>query len=92
MGHNSTQMPDPGTLSFRLNFSTKCGCFISAKPWPIRFDPSSVASYRFEFLGSLEPPVSRSVSPAWNKKGISRGFPFTKVFAQVALNAKSSSL
>jgi hypothetical protein len=30
MGHSSTQMP--GLLSVFLNCSTRCGCFMSAKP------------------------------------------------------------
>ena len=85
MGHSSMQIP--GLVLLFLNFSTRWGCFMRAKPWPMRFDLSTTASYRFELAGSVEPPVSSSVSPAWNKKGMSRFFS-----SQVFLNATSSSL
>ena len=85
IGHSSTQIP--GLVVVFLNFSTRCGCFMRAKPWPMRFDLSITASYRFEFAGSVDPPVSSSVSPAWNKKGMSRFFS-----SHVFLKAISSSL
>lgn len=59
-------------ISFFLYSSTKCGCFSNAKPCPIRFVFSSSASYRLLFFGLEEPPVSSSVSPACNIKGISQ--------------------
>jgi len=42
MGHSSMQMP--GDVFVFLNFSTRCGCFMSEKPWPMRLAPSATAS------------------------------------------------
>lgn len=63
-----------------------------AKPCPIRLELSRAASYKFEFFGSLDPPVSKRVSPAWNRKGMSSGSPFTRVFLHVFWKARSSVL
>lgn len=84
IGQSSIQMPgfsmgcplSPSSYSSfgrgpLLKYLSSSGCFMSENPCPIRFDLRRTASYRFELLGSVEPPVSNNVSPAWKRKGIS---------------------
>lgn len=77
MGHSSRHIPCAFICCMMY------GCFVNAKPWPIRFAPRSRASTRFP---SVSDPIS-SVSPQWKRKGMSR-----PSFAHCFLKSRNSAM